>query len=690
MKNGKRWTAWALTIFLLAGMSLPVQAAGKQSKEEVVYANLQADGTPEQVYVVNILNGGGSFTDYGAYSSVRNMTTTDELTHDAGTVKLQTDANRLYYEGMLENKELPWHIGITYMLDGQKVTAEQAAGKTGKLEIGLSIIQNKQVDESFFKAFALQATVSLDSKTCSNISADGATVANAGGKVQATFTVLPGKEKQLKISADVTDFELEPITVNGIRMALDIEVDDSALKDEITELQKGAAELDDGASELQDGAKAAKDGAAQATDGVKALQDGAAEVHGGAGSLYEGITLLQDGLDELGDQSSTLTGGSAQVLAGLEELQGGLQGMSVSTDQLDQLTEASGNIKEGIGMLAGGIERLQGQVSYAGFSETMGQNGLDLDQLKQGNTDAVEMLQQQIGALQNQVGQITVTQEQLDESQVMLNGMQEGDEGYAELQAAIDSMQAALQAKNQLEGQLEMLQQTAALLGGNNAALDGAEQYLDGTAAGIDELVQGAQELKEQYGVFDASIATLAERLSGLLDKMVGMKSGVDELVGSYRELDDGLNAYTGGIAKVIVGYQKLYEGAGALVGGTGMLADGAGEMQSGTGDLLAGLSTLYEGTQALADGTGTLRSHTEGMDGEIKDKINEMTDSMTGSKIPLKSFVSDKNQKVKAVQFVLKTDPISKAEAEPLPEPGAPEKTWWQKLFGLFGWEIG
>lgn len=689
MRNGKRWTAWTLTILLLAGMSLPVQAAGKQNKEEVVYANLQADGTPEQIYVVNILNGGGSFTDYGSYSSVRNMTTTDELIHDADKVKVQTDANRLYYEGMLENNELPWRIGITYTLDGKKVTAEQAAGKTGKLEIGLSITQNKQADESFFKAFALQATVTLDSKTCSNIAADGATVANVGGNVQATFTILPGKAKEVKVSADVKDFELEPITVNGIRMALDIEVDDGALKDEITELQQGAAELDDGAAELQDGAKAAKDGAAQATDGVKALQDGAAEVHGGAGSLYEGITMLRDGLDELGEKSGTLTGGSAQVLEGLEELQSGLQGVSVSTDQLDQLAEASGKINESISMLTGGIEKLQGQMSYAGFSETMGQNGLDLDELKQGNADAVEMIRQQIEALQNQVGQITVTQEQIDESQAMLNSMQEGDEGYAELQEAIASMQAALQAKNQLEGQLQMLQQTATLLDGNNAALNGVEQYLDGTAVGINELVQGAGELKEQYSVFDDRIGTLAESLSGLLEKLVGMKSGVDELVGSYRELDEGLKDYTGGIAKVIVGYQKLYEGAGALVGGTGTLADGTGTLQSGTGDLLAGLSTLYEGTEALADGTGTLRSRTEGMDREVKDKINEMTDSMTGSKVPLKSFVSNQNQNVKAVQFVLKTDPITKAEAAPLPEPEAPEKTWWQKLFGLFGWEI-
>lgn len=73
----------------------------------------------------------------------------------------------------------------------------------------------------------------------------------------------------------------------------------------------------------------------------------------------------------------------------------------------------------------------------------------------------------------------------------------------------------------------------------------------------------------------------------------------------------------------------------------------------------------MQSGTKKLKNGTKELSDKTDGLDTEIYDKIDEMIDSMTGSDVELKSFISDKNTSVNSVQFVIKTDDIKVEEPE-------------------------
>ena len=60
------------------------------AKEEVVYGKLNADGTVQRLYTVNHFAGsaGRTVTDYGDYTAVRNMTTTDPIAYADGAVTL--------------------------------------------------------------------------------------------------------------------------------------------------------------------------------------------------------------------------------------------------------------------------------------------------------------------------------------------------------------------------------------------------------------------------------------------------------------------------------------------------------------------------------------------------------------------------------------------------------------------------
>ncbi len=84
-------------------------------------------------------------------------------------------------------------------------------------------------------------------------------------------------------------------------------------------------------------------------------------------------------------------------------------------------------------------------------------------------------------------------------------------------------------------------------------------------------------------------------------------------------------------------------------------------------------------------DGTNEFYENTKDMDTQVQDTIDDMLSSISGSGSDVVSFVSDKNENVKDVQFVIKTTAIKKAEQEAVQEDEEVEMNFWQKLVNLF-----
>ena len=199
----KKILSTILSVVLLFALSVPAFAAAMPSqKEEVVYGMLNPDGGVNNIYVVNIFDG-GEVTDYGSYTKVNNMTTSEKLSQRGDQITVNTTAKKLYYQGTLESKELPWNVAIKYILNGKEISAAELAGKTGALKIAISVTKNNKVNSTFYDNYALQLTVQLDTKLCENIKADNATIADAGSKKQINYTVLPGKGADISVTADL-------------------------------------------------------------------------------------------------------------------------------------------------------------------------------------------------------------------------------------------------------------------------------------------------------------------------------------------------------------------------------------------------------------------------------------------------------------------------------------------------------
>ena len=660
-QNKKVVSAVLAVTMAVTGIQVPVLAAENQTentdKEEVVYVNLNYDGTVKEINVVNILkpDSTGAIIDYGDYESVRNMTTTDAVDYSGDTVKINTDADKLYYEGKLKSTVMPWNVSIHYYMDGKEYSADDIAGMSGQFKMTMKISENKDYKGNFYDAYALQASVTLDTDQCKNIDAPNATIANVGKNKQLTYTILPGKGAELTITADVTDFEMDDIAVNGIPLSLDIDIDDDELMDQVTELQDGIADADDGAGKLKDGTGELKDGTDTLTSGTSSLASGAETLDAGVQSLNEGIEQIQAGLDALDAKSGELTGGSAQMRQALAQLQAALNSVSASAEDVQKLTTASSQIKTGIDSLSTGADQLAASASYEAYKQVMAANGLDIDALKAGNTEAISSIQAMVD---------------------------KADSLEAQLKKLGISTDAITPIKEQCE---ELASQMQILLKGNNVAIEGTEAYMNELHTGAQELADGAADLKKNYSTFNDAVGELADNLTGLIYNMSELKDAVNELAAEYSKLDDGLNVYTEGVAAVDQGYSQLSKGAVSLAAGSSELTKGSQSLYSGAQELTNGASTLYDGTGELKDGMSEMRDKTADMDTKITDQIDDMLDSMTGKNVETGSFVSKQDTNVEKVQFVIKTDSIEKPEEQETAQTEEVQESLWQKLTDLF-----
>ncbi|MDO4167411.1 MAG: hypothetical protein Q4D32_08405 [Eubacteriales bacterium] len=673
-KRMRRFLAVCLSVVLVTSQSVPaVQAAEPGTeKEEVVYAMLSGNGALEGAYVVNSFVD-QDITDYGNYTNVKNLTTTDEIQYENGKISIHTNADKLYYQGDLdvEKTDLPWNIDIRYFMDGTEFSANEIAGMSGFLKIILSITRNESCEHSFWEGYALQAVMTLDSSVCQNIRAEEATIANVGSDKQLSYIILPGKGDTLEITADVKDFEMGEISINGMRLNLNINLDTEQLTDQLQDIKEAAEELDDGAGELDNGTN-------ELEDGANGLEDGVNNLKGGVNTLNDGIKEVKNALEKLDNKSEDLTDGSATVLKNLKKIKKSLNKVNMDTENLKNLSTASSRIKTGINSLVSGLQTINGSIgdyyralSQAGFSDV----NTFVDQHKQavaalGITDTGRKLVAAYTAngdhdVLQTLGEL-VKQGDADAVQLYQEYQTSGDGSV--ISAYVTEMGKRISIESLLKADISYIQGSSALISGIDTQLDSEKGAL----------MRGVVSLQSSYNEFDNNIQELTTTLQTLVTNMNSLKTAINKLVKSYKKLDTGIGEYTAGVNKIVKGYQKLSKGSHNLVKGTS-------ELYKGTNQLLEGVMELHTGTEDMQDGTGEFREKTKDIDSEMLEKVDDKIEEMIGAEIETGSFISKNNTKVDSVLFVMKTSAIEMQKLEETEE-AEPEKTSViQKFLKLF-----
>ena len=674
MKHTKRIIAALLAALLIIGI-LPLSAFAATEntpKEEVVYINLNADGSVKEIVVVNIfdLDKDGQIIDYGKYESLRNMTTTDKIGYSGETVTIDAKAGKLYYEGKLDSNVMPWNIAIHYYMDSKEYKASDIAGKSGDLKITIDITKNENCIGNFFEGYALQASVTLDTEKCSNIKADGATVANVGSNKQLTYTILPNKGADIEITAKATNFEMSAIAINGIKLNLAIDIDDAEIQSKIDEIIGAVKDLDEGAGEL-------KDGAEELYDGTTLLKDKVGELYNGVGALSGGAAELYSGLTQITSKNKELLGGAYEAFKGLcfasetilnaELTKNGLQTVTLTpetyatvlTELLKTMdADAVYNMayNKALAEVTAQVEA-QADALYAGYIEQ--------------NTDAIYLayIQSQADTLYAQVAAQAVLE------QLIANGYTE-QQAMAYLQTPEGQAMVAQTVAAMNDGQKQQIISTAVA----NLTPDQKTQIKAGALASLTD--KEKEQIRNGYIEQTMKSKEVTDQITAAVAAANTAAASVTELKGqldNYSLFYEGLKSYTSAVSDAA-------SGANTLKIKMDTLYTNVGTLKTSVGDLNDGVKALFDGTTELKNGTGEFVKETDGIEAEVTDEIDSMINEATGSDVEVTSFVSEKNTNVDSVQFVIQTEAIEIAEVDNT-EPVVEEKlNFWQKLLRLFG----
>ena len=721
----QRAAALTAALCLAAACMAPVYAeTANTEKEENVYVSLAGDGSVADIYIVNMfaLDGKTEIRDYGAYSSVRNLTSEADISLDGDSVTVSAEAGTFYYQGNLKDAQLPWNISVAYMLDGKNVAADELAGANGHLVISGSVTKNKLADGDFYEAYMVQATVLLDTVKCRNIQTEGATEANVDGNgCKVSYMKLPGQDLSFTIETDVTDFSMEGISLNAVPLAIHMEKPDtSELDGQIDDLQDGAQQLDDGAKELAAGAQELNSGAAAVASGAASLVAGANTLSGGAAGLAGATSELSSGLSLLAGQSAALQSGAGTIFDSLlsaanTQLENLLTRTSLSYTPMTRENYAAvlADVQQQIGgaALKAATEEARAKVTAEVIAAVQVQVEQQATRAARAQAEAEVRKQEQpirdgvTAAMREQV-KASITEEQIFSAAYENVCTQPGAENMTEeekrgaaaalaaserealLKTVTDTAMVSPEVQQQIDTQVEneVQKQVDAVMAmpETQAAI---QQQIDGQM--VSDEVQGLIAMNIESAMagdaVQSEIAAAVEQATGADSALIKPLNTLATQLTGFDAFYQGLLQYTNGVDSAARAASQVADGTARLQAGAAQVSGGAASLQQGSRSLTDGAAQLAGGSSELAEGTGELRGRTSDMDSQLNDKIDELIDGFTGADYEICSFVSEKNTQVDAVQFVMTTPAIEEAEARRAPAQEAQTLSLWQRLLALF-----
>lgn len=451
-------------------------------RDETVYVMAGADGTVEKVIVSDWLKnpeGLALLEDDAVLSGVENVKGYEAFS-PSGTGRVwEANGGDVYSQGT-SDRDLPVDVSVSYTLDGQPITPEQLAGRSGRVTIRFDYT-NRQYEtvtingktEQICVPFAMMTAVLLDGDRFTNVEVDNGRVYSDGDRLAVVGMALPGLRESLgldeedleipeyvALTADVTNFELETTftaAVNSIFAGLDTDKLDDAggLEDSLDELADAMDQLMDGSSRLYDGlgellekSGELASGVDQLASGAASLQSGVNELRSGADQLRDGSAALQAGLDQLTASNDTLTGGAEQVLGTL--LSSASQQLAAAGAQVPELTiENYSQVLDGVTASLGespAARQIAGVKasldSYNDFYQGLLQYTAGVAQAAAGARDltgGAESLSQGAGALSDGAAQLAGGLQSLQQNvPALVDGVTKLHDGAGELSDGLD------------------------------------------------------------------------------------------------------------------------------------------------------------------------------------------------------------------------------------------------------------
>ena len=294
-------------LFSMVGYTLPVLG---YTKDETVYSKLDASGKNyETIVSTHIKNTEDEeiIRDLSDLLNVKNTSGDETYTQNGTTFEWKANKNDIYYQGNTD-KELPISCEVKYELDGEEISANDIAGKSGKIKITLQYknkeertvnINGKNV--KMYVPFVVMTGTIIQNE---NVEVSSGKVVDDGTKTIVVGMAMPGLQESLglsdddvkipsniEITMDATNFKTSSIMSYITPKVL--EEDDLKILDDLDEVYSQVNTLQTSMNQIQNGANT--------------LKDGTTELEAGANTLKEGVTTAYNGAQTISSQVAKST-----------------------------------------------------------------------------------------------------------------------------------------------------------------------------------------------------------------------------------------------------------------------------------------------------------------------------------------------------------------------------------------------
>ena len=330
MKNLKTVVS-VLTISALSLMPFSVNA----SKTENVYTNMDYTGTVKKTTVSNHLENDkdGEIKDNSILTNILNVNGSEDFTLDNDIVTWYAKGKDIFYTGTTK-KAQPINVVTKYYLNGKVTKATDMIGKSGKIKIEISLLNNSLLrTDNTFTPYVVALGAMMDSDTNTDISITNGKVTDTGTRSVLLAISAPGLYEytninefkslnKVTITYNTTDFEINDIyMVASPKILSEL---DLGIFDKLDILTSSISTLGEKMDELEAGTKDLANGTSKLFTNSSIFNEKLATASASLEKIANGTIKLVDGVDEM---LTTLT--DAKTMMEDKDIDGSLANLKV-------------------------------------------------------------------------------------------------------------------------------------------------------------------------------------------------------------------------------------------------------------------------------------------------------------------------------------------------------------------------
>ena len=307
-KNMKKMKTVAAAFTIVALSLIPFSASA--AKTETIYTNMDYSGNVKKTTVSNHIENTkeGDVSDNSLLTNILNVNGSENFTQDDTHVTWYAKGKDIFYTGNTKESQ-PINIVTKYYLDGKEAKAEDIIGKSGKVKIEISLINNSLLrTNNTFTPYVVALGTMMDSDTNKNITVTNGKVTDTGTRSMLLAISAPGLYEYTNINEfknlnkvtiiyETTDFDINDIYMVAspkILSELDLEI-----FDKLDELSSSMNTLSSSMDALEEGAKKLSDGTSSLLTNSSVFNEKLATASNALAQIANGTTKLVDGVDEM-------------------------------------------------------------------------------------------------------------------------------------------------------------------------------------------------------------------------------------------------------------------------------------------------------------------------------------------------------------------------------------------------------